>query len=165
MSRYPSVAFVGQSPVAFARAKALTLEAVGSESDAAAEAMLPQFTQRFRRLTKGMKRYDLIAVLRADAKTLDRLRNCEQTSLKLDQGLRLAARLGISPWDLVGEQEPMPPAAVVATGSPSGAGDLRAVMLKLAALEDRIAPMLALMPKLEALPHPHDKRPPRRAKN
>lgn len=84
--------------------KARTLVSVDDANGS--DDLLPEFTQRFLRHTRDLKNYELMAVLRADPKTLAKLKNGDQVTLKLDQGLRLAARLGISPWEFVDEEEP-----------------------------------------------------------
>jgi hypothetical protein len=65
------------------------------------------FTDRFNRLTSNLETHELIGILRVDQKIVGRLKTGTQKMLKLDQGLRLARHLGVSPYELMGEADPL----------------------------------------------------------
>jgi hypothetical protein len=66
------------------------------------------FTERFNRLTEHMSEPELCYVLDLTSSALRKLRDGRTQSLKFDAGLRLAEKLGVSPWYIAGKAEPQP---------------------------------------------------------
>jgi len=56
------------------------------------------FTERFKRLTAGIPEPELLYILGVKDGALQKLIDGSTQSLKLEAGLRLADRLGVSPW-------------------------------------------------------------------
>jgi hypothetical protein len=72
------------------------------------------FTERFKRLTAGIPEPELLYILGIKDGALTKLQDGTTQSLKLEAGLRLADRLGVSPWLFTSAPEratqPTPPA-------------------------------------------------------
>jgi len=107
------------------------------------------FTERFNRLTAGLETHELVGIMRVDGRIVARLRGGQQQSLKLDQGLRLAKYLGVSPWVFIGESEPVTPPAAPPYGDGTEPLARQVRDLVLAAIEPLEAEVRRLRAKIE----------------
>lgn len=72
------------------------------------------FTERFVRLTTGMKASEIGSHLGIGEHAVRKLLNGDTQDLKLRPALRLARHLGVSPWYLACDREPVPKEAIEA---------------------------------------------------
>ena len=105
--------------------------------------MAETFTDRFNRLTGAMKDADVASILDLTEGAIRKLRRGETQTLKLHGALKLARRLGVTPWYIAGlSDDPLavPLEVLAETEKP-----VKDALARLHALEEKYAALEAAL--------------------